>query len=1152
MPKFKPVVQLHNHSKYSLLDAVPSPEEWLEWCLKTGTPGFAITDHGTAISMFHAIRFPQMIEKYNKENKTNYPKDAVVGIPAVELYVKMSAEDRSHFHITAWAVSNEGYFNLMKLASEAYKDTVSYYGNVKARVTFDMIKQYKAGIKFGTGCIAGPIGKAIMEGNRELAEQRYVMYKELFGDELYVEFHPNDLTHEFDKKTGTFYPMAPTACSCDGNQQKAYNHFLRDMVDKYGGKCIPVTDAHFIMPEDKVLQDCLLKNGNENGWYFHESYHQQEAEQIFNGLKNHLGDWLTEEKFASWIDNTYEVMEAARSINIKFDHHLPKIDIPQDLQDKAPGDYDKQTYFYMMRRIMHHGRWNNDPAYIERFKKELDVIMKNKTLNFIPYFLVYEDLCDYARSQGILQNLGRGSAGGSLISYYLKIIHVDPIKADLPFERFLSHSRINGGSFPDIDCDFGLREPILAYLKQKYGAGFAQIATFQKMKTKNAIKDAMWSVYGRNRKDPEVEAICRTIPDSPQGVDEYDFLYGYTDNEGHEHRGLVDTNEHLRRFFKSYPEIEKMVQKLVGVVRGWGRHASAFVISTTDLSSQRLPTMIMEDEVLGPIQVTQLEASMCEQSGLVKADILGVTTISAVADCVELVKQRTGQDLLEEDSNGVQAIYRLPNEPGVYKDFYDKKTDSSFQFNTALIKGYIQQFNPTEREHLSAMTALCRPGALDAPFTNDEISEEDGVSAAQYYMDVRNGTRPLSYLHPDLATCTSNGVFVYQEEVMKFLVDIAGYSLEQADQIRAAIAKKKLDKIQAAFKQIREQCTIRGWTEQQIEIVCKMIEAFSKYSFNRSHSYCYGELGYITMYLKHFYPLEWWTAVLNNNVGKEDKVRHFMTLLGDMVQPPSLLAPSNKFVIYEDKIVAPLSIVKGVGPASIAELVKKGPFTSLEHYLADIDHRKVNSGHFSNLIKARAADGFMDQNLPYPEARMGLINEYVRLRGCKPLKEELYTSDPLAIFLMERDANTCYNKHVLSEPAIMNRVKNRFPALKATGDSAIPFIMPVDMQSVYIVSSIKSAESMMHNGFAKEIGMFLLYDSSNLKQGVSKKSGKEYKFLTVDLSDGYNAVECTWWRKDRPLKWPKNSIVYVRGELKTGWKTPLCINVLEMVKIDEQ
>lgn len=1148
MKRFKEPCQLHNHSKYSLLDAVPSPEEWIGWCLETGTPGFAITDHGTAISFFDALRFKDHIKEYNKEHKTNYPLDAVTPVPGIELYVKLNAQDKGHYHLTCWAVSNEGYFNLMKLISEAYKDTVNYFGNIKARVTFDMLKEHKAGLKFGTGCIAGVIGQAIVtDDNKALAEERYLMFKELFGDDMYVEFHLHDVTHEFNNKRGGFDPYGPSECCHNGNKQEGYNLFLKEMIDKHGGKAIPVTDAHFIRREDKILQDCLLKNGNDNGWYFYESYHQHGADEMFLKLKKHLGDWLTEEKFEQWIENTYEVMEAAKSIDIKFDYHLPKIEIPEFIKQQT-DDYDVQTYYLMMHKIKEHGRWRDEPEYIDRFKKELDVIKNNEKLNFIPYFLVYEDIGSFCRDNGILQNIARGSAGGSLISYYLKIIHVDPIQANLPFERFLSHARIRAGSFPDIDADIGdkARPLVMKYLQEKYGGGFAQIATFSKIKTKNAIKDAMFAIYGKNRNDPEVKAICDCIDDSPQGVDEHDFLYGYTDQEGNYNAGQVEINENLANFFKQYPDIEKMVKRLIGALRGWSRHASAFVISTLDLSSNRVPTLIMKDKSIGDITVTQYDASMVEKCGLVKADILGIKTLSMVSDCVKLVKERYNIDLLEENEYGQQLIYRLPEDENVYADFYQKKTDSSFQFNTSLIKGYIQEFCPTERQHLHAMTALCRPGALDAPFINDEITLEDKVSAAQYYMDVRNGERKLGYLHPDLATCTTNGVFVYQEEVMKFLVEIGGYSWEEADVIRGAIAKKKHEVIMSTFDRIRQSTAKRGWTKEQSDAVCEQIQAFSRYSFNRSHSYAYGELGYITMYLKHHYPLEWWTSVLNNQ-DDEDKVRKFITLLGDVVAPPSAKTPCDKFMISGNKIVAPISAIKGIGPSVVNELTSKGPFTSLEDMVSKITHTKVNTGGISVLIKGRAMDEFMNTDIvSYADRRKALMDDYIKLRGKKiTLKEELNNFDPMSIFLMERDTNRCFNKNLLDNDDIKASLMNNWPALQMTGDRAVPFTMG----KTKVLLNVKVAELLQANGYEKEVGMILLYQSSSFSSGVSARTKKPWKKVSIILSDGYADIECVMWDQSKALNWSKDSVVYVKGILKEGWKTPVSMTIKEIDKV---
>jgi DNA polymerase-3 subunit alpha len=1119
--------QLHLHSMYGMVDSIPSIDQWEEWCKKTNTPGFSMVDHGTAISMYHMTKV----------------KD-VVGIPGCGLYFMPDdyiQSDIQYMAVNAWAVTNEGYFNLMKLASICHHNKVTTAHGIDVPILKEEdILKYRAGIKFGTACYESGMGQKIASGDFEGAEQLLQTYMRIFGD-LYVEFNPVSIGYKFTPKIG-FQPNTRNDVVKDGDIQKALNRFLARMSDKYALKCIPVSGAMFIEEDDKIIQDCISKNSYKSGKYYRESYHAKTAATMFSELKLHLGKWLTEDKFDAWIKNTHDIMGEAKNIKIELDYHLPKIDIPEHIKSKV-DDYDTQTYYYMMERIKEHGRWSNDPVYVERFKKELDVIMKNDTLNFIPYFLVYEDLGSFARRRGILQNIARGSAGGSLLSYYLKIIHVDPIKADLPFERFLSHARIRAGSFPDIDMDIGdtARSYVMAYLKEKYGLGFAQISTFSTMKTKNALKDIMYALYGKNRNDPEIKAVCDTIPDSPQGVDEMKFLYGHTDKEGVYHKGQMDTNEHLKNFFKRYPEVEMICKKMIGLIRGWSRHASAFVISTVDMAHSRVPTTVMHDKDAGDILVTQYDASMVERCGLVKADILGIKTLTAVSDCIDLVRENTSKDYLDEDG-GLALIYRLPEDEGVYADFYNKDTDSSFQFNTELIKGYIQEFVPTERKHLSAMTALCRPGALDAEW-------EPGVSAAQFYMDVRNNKRQMTFIHEDLRPflSDSNGVFVYQEEVMKFLVEIAGYTLEDSDQIRNAIAKKKHEVMMKAFDKIREGTSQRGWSSEQTEKACNHIMAFSRYSFNKSHSHAYAELGYITMYLKHHHPLEWWTSVLNGVIGDEFKLRRYMAHLGDLIAPPSLKKPSDRFQIVGSKIVAPVSIIKGIGPSVVNELTTKGPFEDLADYITKVNHSRVNIGAISALIKGRAADSMMDKNLPYAEARRKFMDDYISIRKARSsFNEELNNLDPISIFLQERDINKCFNKHLLSDDSIKDILLEKWPGLQSTGREGIPFMMG----NKPVLGNLKVAEGMVKREHKDEVGMILLYEGCNIRKGVSKKSGKEWCLTSIKLSDGYGTIEAAKWDQDKPFRWPKNTIVYVRGELKTGWKTPVSITISEIEKVE--
>lgn len=1141
---FPEMAQLHVHSQYNMTDGVPLPEEWYKWAEDNNVPGISIVDQGSGISLFDCIR-----------NKTK-----TTAIPGVGLNIK---HDNDFFTLNAWAISNLGYNNLVKLASLGFDSAEEINGVSTPLLTIDDIISNKSGLVFGASDISGLIGKAISNGDRLKAENDFLYLRDNLGDIL-LEMNPCNILYTWDPKIG-FRPIKNNDVIKDGNLQKAYNEFLAYIHDKYSAKIIPVTGASFLSVEDKLTQDCLSKNSYKDGRHYeeNESYHAKLTDQVFRELKLHLGDWLTEEKFLTMISNTLQVAELAKNIKIEFEHHLPKIEIPEHIKNKT-SDYDMQTYYYMMERIKFHGRWNNDPVYVERFKKELDVIMKNKEANFIPYFLVYEDVSTYSRNVGFLQSIGRGSAGGCLISYYLKIIHVDPVEANLPFERFLSHARINAGSWPDIDMDISrtARPLVMAYLQDKYGLGFAQISTFSTMKTKNAIKDAMAAIYGRNRNDFEIAAVCDTIPDSPQGVEEKDFLYGYTDSEGDEHKGHLEENEMLRNFFNTYPEVKDLVDSLIGTVRGWSRHASAFVISTINLREGRVPTMRMWDNGMNNyIQVSQYNAKMCEKSKLVKADILGLNTLAMISDCVKLVKDKI--NYLEEDEKGVALIYRLAEDEKVYTDFYNEKTDSSFQFNTPVVKAACKKFIPTKRADLSVMTALLRPGAMDAMMDigvmknsksvkRDEQHNEQLLSATEFYMKVKQGEEQPLYIHDDLIPMLQEtyGVIVYQEQVMEILVKICRYTLEETDRIRDAIAKKKHDVMMAAFERIRSATKIRGWSTEQSDMLCDTIMAFSRYSFNRSHSHAYAELGYITMYLKAHHPLEWWSAVLNNE-DKEEKVRHFITLLGDIVTPPSMKNPSDIYSVQGSNIVAPVSAIKRVGTAAVSELTKKGPFKDLEDYIARVEHGKVNKGVVEALIKGRAADSLMDQSIAdYGQRKLKFLSDYNRLRGGKVAwNPEILSTDPVVMFFQEKDVNKTFNKNILSDPLLRASILSKMPSLEKTSSRHIPFTQKVGQKSVPVISSVRVAEGLIEKEFTEDIGMIMLFTSSNVKKGISKKTGNPYSFLNVVLSDGFTQAEAVLWKREKPLKLKENTFVYVRGTLTKGYKNSVSITLKEIEPI---
>jgi DNA polymerase III alpha subunit len=286
-----------------------------------------------------------------------------------------------------------------------------------------------------------------------------------------------------------------------------------------------------------------------------------------------------------------------------------------------------------------------------------------------------------------------------------------------------------------------------------------------------------------------------------------------------------------------------------------------------------------------------------------------------------------------------------------------------------------------------------------------------------------------------------------------------------------------------------------------------------------------------------------------NNEKNEDKLRKYISLLGGMIRPPSLKKPTYRFEVEDDSIVAPISIIKGIGPKIVAELVSKGPFDDLQDFMQKITHTKVNIGAISVLIKGRAADSMMDSSLSYIEARKKFIADYLEIKKAKSkFKEDMYDFSPLTIFLQEREFNKSFNKHLLSDNDILSTIESMWPGLKATNRKAVPFMLA----GVPVLSNIKIAEGILNNGHLENVALILLYESSAVKTGVSKKTGKPWCLTSIKLSDGYATIEASCWDKDKPLRWTKDSIVYVRGRLKEGFRAPVSITVDEIELIERE
>jgi DNA polymerase-3 subunit alpha len=662
------------------------------------------------------------------------------------------------------------------------------------------------------------------------------------------------------------------------------------------------------------------------------------------------------------MDNSLEILDKAKDFKFTKQLVMPPVEIsPIYLQDSDPY---RSEAIAKMKKV---GRINEDPAYIGRLEYELRVISKNGVVDFLPYFLFLAQVCETAREKGIAMGPCRGSAGGSLVSYWLGITHLDPIKLNLPFERFLSFDRIKRQKFPDIDLDFdAVRRPeLVEYLQTKYGTKCAQIGTHSTLGLKQALQDSSRAVYGEVL--PEIYAMNRDLKSAPQGVNIHDYLYGYTDEDGNVVQGYIEQNPRLNQFLTAQPKIKNLLERMCGITRQFGRHAGGFCLADRDIF-EYIPTAKIGKEAH---YITQYSKDWVEKAGLIKMDLLGVNTLADIGSCLKLIKNRYNKDI---------DIYNLPEDPEVFEQYHRGDTITVFQmepgttchYDARAKRSWLRDMKPNSIADLAVVTALVRPGALDA------IIEDGKTTAAAAYVDRKNGAK-FEYLHPDLANIVGDtyGIFTYQEQVMQLFIELAGYSMEKADVVREGIGKKKQDVIDAAKKDLEKALLGReGWTQEKINILTQQVQAFAKYAFNKSHAAGYGMLSYISAFLKKKYPLEWWTSVLSNSDKEEIKDKYWSSVK-EFVLLPSVNNKNTNFEIFDNKIKSPLSLIHGIGPSAYQELVAKAPYVSLLDLFTRTNGRVVKvdtiaalayAGAFSELTTKNPAD-IMQEYFIYKKAK---------------------------------------------------------------------------------------------------------------------------------------------------------------------------------------
>lgn len=713
----------------------------------------------------------------------------------------------------------------------------------------------------------------------------------------------------------------------------------------------------------------------------------------------------------------------------------------------------------------------------DRLNSELKVVRENESgIDLINYFLVLADIISYARKQGIFVGLGRGSAAGSYLTYILGITGVNPLEHDLPFSRFLSNVRISNNSMPDIDTDLPTtkRQIILDYIFDKYKDKACHVAIFSSLKIKNALQDCFRALITQpseleidnckksgdltksnqlaiklKQQTEEFNLIRKSLEALIPGATDTEILHGYTNSDGLYSPGLLETNKLFADWVKRNPVLFETTEKILGLPRHIGRHAGGILISPVSLPS--IVPVFKDNNA--PVIVYDKKISA--KHGLIKYDLLGLTALDFVQDCV---------DLLKKDGINID-IFNLPDNPKMYDVFTDGYCFGLFQWSTSGGARFAKKLKPKSLDDICVGTALNRPGSLDAMI---KISDTEEMSAADVYIKRKNKELPVEYLHKDLEPILKStfGVFVYQEQVMEALQKLFGYSEQESDYVRSKISEKDV----RSFEKVKQDAQVlltKGWSQKQIDDIYQQILAFSRYSFCKAHAYSYGILSYLTAYLKSNYPLYWWAGVLTNS--SEEEINKYWSEVYQFIGFPDINELSDRYKIKNGKLIPPISCIKGVGDAVIAEINKNGPYTTLEDFFVKTSRRIINVGVVQKLVITGALDSLFGREFHSPEAKLRYVFAILKKNDKDNLPEKFQNLNP-------------YEWYLELKRTLPSSAASLYQAIKKTPEVKMPFI----------------TKDLGENVFGSALrGKYVLVNGKGLQNLINEMSGMGKSYVEV-------------------------------------------------------
>ncbi len=962
-PHMEDFIHLHVHTYYSLLDGQSPVEKLVDKAIANGMRGMAITDHGNMFGVKELFNYCNKVNgKLKKEGKE--PFKPIFGCEMYVAHRKKSDRvkekgDMGGYHLIVLAKNYNGYKNLIKLVSRAWVD--GYY--MRPRTDREDLEKYHEDLIVCSACIAGEVPAKILKNDIAGAREAIEWYKNLFGDDYYLELQRHEVRDPHQRANRETFPL----------QQQA-NKVLMELAKEYGIKLVCTNDCHFVNQDNAEAHDHLLclATGKDLDDPNRMLYTKQEWFKTREEMNEVFAD------VPEALSNTLEILDKVEFYSIDHSPIMPFFPIPKEFgteedtrkritpeelfrefttdengndimsQEEAEKKIKKLGGIDKLYRIKFEADYLAKLAYdgakrlygdplpeevSERVKFELHIM---KTMGFPGYFLIVQDFINSAQDElGVMVGPGRGSAAGSVVAYCLGITKIDPIKYDLLFERFLNPDRI---SLPDIDTDFDDdgRGKVLEWVEDKYGHDkVAHIITYGTMATKNSIKDV-----ARVEKLPldVSNRLCKAIPDKLKDGKKMNLPNAISE--------VPELQEAEASADPRLANTIKYAKMLEGTVRGTGIHACGTIICR-DAISDWVPVSTAEDksDPGHKLLATQYDGHVIEETGLIKMDFLGLSTLSIMKETVENIRLTHGFTL---------NLDTIPiDDELTYKLYQEGRTIGTFQFESAGMQKYLRELKPTVFEDLIAMNALYRPGPMD--YIPSFIARKNGKEEITYDIPCMEKYLKDTY-----------GITVYQEQVMLLSRQLANFTRGESDALRKAMGKKKKAIVDAMKPKFIEGGKKNGHDPKVLEKIWADWEKFASYAFNKSHATCYSWVAYQTAYLKAHYPAEFMAGNMSRCISDITKITKLMSECQAMGIPclgPDVNESQRKFSANKKgEIRFGLSAIKGMGDAAainiIEEREKNGPYKDIYDFVQRVNLSAVNRKALESLALSGGLDSF--------------------------------------------------------------------------------------------------------------------------------------------------------------------------------------------------